>query len=193
MVKLIGHKINCAVFISGTGTNLIHIIKNSKKKLFPIKVVLVISNKLNSYGLNYARKNNITTKVFNSSNMKFFEQKTLKELKKRKVKLICLAGFMKILSKEFIKKFEQKIINIHPSLLPKYKGLHTHLRVLKNKEKVSGCTVHHVSSKLDSGKIILQKKIRIKSNETQSTLQKKILKLEHVLYSRAIKTIFPIN
>ena len=122
--------------------------------------------------------------------MRSFEEKTLKELKKKNIKFICLAGFMKIFSKKFIKKFGYKIINIHPSLLPKYKGLNTHFRVLKNKEKISGCTVHYVTSKLDSGKIILQKKVKVKDNDTPISLQRRILKKEHILYSRAIKTIF---
>ena len=97
---------------------------------------------------------------------------------------------MKILSKNFIKKFNGKIINIHPSLLPKYKGLNTHERAIKNKEKFSGCTVHEVNSKLDSGKIILQEKVKISSNETPKSLAKKILKVEHKVYPYAIKKIF---
>jgi|TARA_B100001964_G_scaffold108725_1_gene121403 formyltetrahydrofolate-dependent phosphoribosylglycinamide formyltransferase len=190
MQKSIGNKVNCAVFISGTGTNLNCIIKNAKKKFFPIKVSLVISNKSDAFGLNYAKKNNIPTKVFSSLNMKSFEKKTLEELRRKKIKFICLAGFMKILSKKFIKKFGYNIINIHPSLLPKYKGLNTHFRVLKNKEKISGCTVHYISSKLDSGKIILQKKVKVKNNDTSISLQRRILKQEHILYPEAIKTIF---
>ena len=190
MEKLTGNKINCAVFISGTGTNLNNIIKNSKKKKFPIKFSLVISNKSNALGLNYAKKNNIVFKTFSSFNMKLFETKCLKILEKKNIKLICLAGFMKILSKRFIKKFGYNIINIHPSLLPKYKGLNTHARVLQNNEKISGCTVHYVSSKLDSGKIILQKKIKVKKNDTFKSLEKKILVLEHIVYSKAIKNIY---
>ena len=104
--------------------------------------------------------------------------------------MICLAGFMKILSKNFIQKFNGKIINIHPSLLPKYKGLNTHKRALKNKEKYSGCTVHFVNSKLDSGKIILQKRVKISKNETEKSLTEKILIQEHKLYPKAISKIF---
>ena len=103
--------------------------------------------------------------------------------------MICLAGFMKILRKNFIKKFKGKILNIHPSLLPKYKGLNTHQRVLDNNEKYSGCTVHFVNSKLDSGKIILQKKVKILKNETKLSLAKKVLIQEHKLYPRAILKI----
>tara|TARA_B100000902_G_scaffold270768_1_gene256631 strand:+ start:194 stop:583 length:390 start_codon:yes stop_codon:yes gene_type:complete len=118
------------------------------------------------------------------------EKKILNELKKNNIHLICLAGFMKILSKNFINRFKGKILNIHPSLLPKYKGLNTHERVLKNKEKYSGCTVHMVSPKLDSGKIILQKKVKINKNDTTDTLEKKILIQEHKLYPKAIEKIF---
>ena len=89
----------------------------------------------------------------------------------------------------FIKKFKFKIINIHPSLLPKYKGINTHKRVLQNKEAYSGCTVHYVNSKLDSGKIILQKKIKIKNKDTENSLKRKILKIEHKIYPQAIKSI----
>ena len=104
--------------------------------------------------------------------------------------MIFLAGFMKILSKNFIKRFKGKILNIHPSLLPKYKGLNTHRRALDNNEKYSGCTVHFVNSKLDSGKIILQKKVKVLKNETEETLAKKILVEEHKLYPKAILKIF---
>ena len=97
---------------------------------------------------------------------------------------------MKILSKDFIRNFKGKILNIHPSLLPKYKGLNTHHRAIQNKEKYSGCTVHLVNSKLDSGKIILQKKVKLSKKETPSSLQKKILKYEHILYPRAINKLF---
>ena len=127
---------------------------------------------------------------FSSNDQKKFERNSLLEIKKRNIKFICLAGFMKILSNNFIRSFGHKIINIHPSLLPKYKGLKTHKRALENKEKFSGCTVHFVNSKLDSGKIILQKKVLIGKNETEKTLKDKILKQEHKLYPRSIISLF---
>ena len=187
MEKLTGKKINTAVFISGSGSNLNSIIKNSLKKNFPIKISLVISNNKNAYGINYAKNNKIKFKIINSKKMINFENKTLIILKKNNIKLICLAGFMKVLSDKFIKDFKYKILNIHPSLLPKYKGLNTHKRVLKNKEKFSGCTVHYVTNKLDSGRVILQKKVRIIKTDNEKTLRKKILKIEHLLYPKAIK------
>ena len=187
MEKLTGKKIDTAVFISGSGSNLNSIIKNSLKKNFPIKISLVISNNKNAYGINYAKNNKIKFKIINSKKMINFESKTLIILKKNNIKLICLAGFMKVLSDKFIKDFKYKILNIHPSLLPKYKGLNTHKRVLKNKEKFSGCTVHYVTNKLDSGRVILQKKVRIIKIDNEKTLRKKILKIEHFLYTKAIK------
>ena len=129
-------------------------------------------------------------KIFNFKNHKETEKNISILLKKEKIKFICLAGFMKILSKEFIKKFDGKIINIHPSLLPKYKGLNTHSRAIKNKDKLTGCTVHYVNTNLDSGKIILQKKIKISSRDNPTSLAKKVLKQEHKLYPAAIMKIF---
>ena len=190
MVKSIGlKKINTAVFISGTGSNLKNLIKFSLIRKSPININLVISDKKKAKGLNYAKKFNLKKKIHNFKNRELDEKKILLDLKKNKIKLVCLAGFMKILSKDFIQKFNGKIINIHPSLLPKYKGLKTHKRVLKNKEKFSGCTVHYVNSKLDSGKIILQKRVKVSKNDTESTLARKILREEHKLYPEAIKKV----
>ena len=187
MVKLIGpKKIKTAIFISGTGSNLENLIKFSLKKKSPIEVILIISNNSKAKGLKYAKKHKIKKKVYNYNKKKISETKTLKDLKSSNIKLICLAGFMKILSEDFIRRFKGRILNIHPSLLPKYKGLRTHERVIKNREKYSGCTVHLVNSKLDSGKVVLQKRVKISKKETPSSLQKKILKYEHNLYPKAI-------
>ena len=184
------NKIKACVFISGNGSNLKSIIKNSRDYNFPIKIELIISNNIKANGLKIARKYSIPYKYFSTKNNKLFERNSLFEIKKRDIKFLCLAGFMKVLSNNFIKSFHHKIINIHPSLLPKYKGLGAHERVLKNKEKYSGCTVHYVTSKLDSGKIILQKRIRIGKNETAHSLKLKILKQEHVLYPKSIISVF---
>ncbi len=191
MVKLIGpKKVRTAVFISGTGSNLKSLIKFSLKKVSPIEINLIVSNNVKAKGLKFAKLYKIKKKVYNYDKKKISEKKILKDLKSNDIKLICLAGFMKILSKNFIRNFKGKILNIHPSLLPKYKGLDTHHRAIQNKEKYSGCTVHLVNSKLDSGKIILQKKVKLSKKETPSSLQKKILKHEHILYPRAISKIF---
>jgi len=193
MKKLTGFKkLKTAVFISGTGTNLKSLIKFSLLKKSPISIILVISNNKNAKGLIFSKKHNIISKSYDYSNKKVAENKIFYDLKKNNINLICLAGFMKVLSKNFINKFKGRILNIHPSLLPKYKGLNTHQRVIENNEKFSGCTVHLVNSKLDSGKIILQKKVRIKKNETQKSLSKKILVQEHKLYPKAIMKMFSL-
>ena len=191
MIKYSGpKKIKTAVFISGTGSNLKNLIKFSKKRNFPISIDLIISNNAKAKGLIYSNTFKIKKRVFNFSNKMIAEKKILSLLFKSKIELICLAGFMKILSKSFIQRFNGKILNIHPSLLPKYKGLNTHARALKNNDKYSGCTVHLVNSKLDSGKIILQKKVKIYKNDNVETLSKRVLKQEYKLYPAAIKKLF---
>ena len=189
MKRYPGKKISTAVFRSGRGSNLKNLLKFSKKKNSPIKIELVFSNNKNAVGLNYAKLNKINTLFLSSKKFDVLEKKLLKVLKKKKIKFICLAGFMKVLTTNFITNFKGKIINIHPSLLPKYKGLNTHQRVLENKEIYTGCTVHFVSAKLDSGKIILQKKIRILKNDNIRRLSNRVLLEEHKLYPKAIMKI----
>jgi len=184
------NKIRSCVFISGNGSNLKSIIKSSREYNFPVKVELIISNNKKAKGLIFAKKYNIPFKFFSYNSRENFERNSLFEIKKRKIKFLCLAGFMKILSKNFIQKFGHQIINIHPSLLPKFKGQNTHRRVLKSGEKYSGCTVHFVTSKLDSGKIILQKKVLISKNETEDSLKEKILRQEHKIYPQSIISLF---
>ena len=191
MEKLTGlNKLKTAVFISGSGSNFKNLIKFSKIKKTPISINLVISNTHKAKGLKYADQINIKKKIFNFKDVKDTEKNILILLKKEKIDFICLAGFMKILSKDFIKKFNGKIINIHPSLLPKYKGLNTHRRAILNKDKFAGCTVHYVTEKLDSGKIIIQKKIKIAAKDNVVSLAKKVLVQEHKLYPSAIMKIF---
>jgi len=167
-----------------------NLINFSQKKQSPINIELVFSNNKNASGLKHAKIKKINT--FSQINKKsnILENELIKLLNKKKIKLICLAGFMEILSKNFIKKFKGKIINIHPSLLPKYKGLNTHRRVLENKEIYTGCTVHHVNSKLDSGEIILQKKIKVLKNDNVKSLAKRVLIEEHKIYPRAILKMY---
>ena len=191
MAILTGNKrVKVAVFISGTGSNLKNLIQFSKKKKSPFLVKLIISNNLKSKGLRFAKIFKIEKKIFKFKKKSLDERKILKILKFKRINLICLAGFMKILSKSFIKNFKGKILNIHPSLLPNYKGLNTHKRVLLNKEKYTGCTVHFVSPTLDSGKIVMQKKIKIKKDDTPKKLAERVLIEEHKLYPKAILKIF---
>ena len=190
---MVKKKINIAIFISGRGSNLNNLIKFSRKKNSPIVIKLVLSDNRIAKGLNYARKNKIKFKIVKYNNRNSSEKKIIKYLNKENIKLICLAGYMKILSGQFINDFRYKILNIHPSLLPKYKGLNTHERVLLNKDKYSGCTVHYVSKSLDSGKIILQKKIKISKNDTVDILSRKILKIEHEIYPKAIMKVLSVK
>ena len=182
-------KIKTAVFISGTGSNLQSLIKFSRQKKSPISIEMIISNNPKSKGLAFGKMYKIRKKVFDFKKQALAEKEILLNLKKNKINLICLAGFMKILSKNFILRFKGQILNIHPSLLPKYKGLNTHQKAIINKDEYSGCTVHFVDSKLDSGKIIIQKKVKIKNNDTPNSLAKKILTQEHKLYPKAILKI----
>ena len=185
-------KIKCAVFISGTGSNLKSLIQFSKKKNSPISIELIISDNQKAKGLKFGKNFKILNKVFNYKNKIIAEKKIISEINNKKIKLICLAGFMKILSKDFITSFKGKILNIHPSLLPKYKGLNTHQRAISNNDKYSGCTVHIVNTRLDSGKIILQKKVKISKSDTVKSLSKKILIQEHKLYPKAIRKVFSL-
>tara|TARA_B100000963_G_C22613837_1_gene666269 strand:+ start:1540 stop:2112 length:573 start_codon:yes stop_codon:yes gene_type:complete len=178
-----------AVFISGRGSNLKNLIKYSKLKKSKFTICLVLSNKSNAKGLKYARINKIKNFSFEKK-LSLFEKKAIKLIKKFKINIVCLAGFMRILSPLFLTRVKIPVINIHPSLLPRLKGLNTHSRAIKANHKYSGCTVHFVENKLDSGEIIVQKKIKILKKDNPETLAKKILKLEHKAYVEALEKLF---
>ena len=184
------NKIRTAVFISGTGSNLNSLIKFSKTNKSPISIEFVVSSNSKAKGLNYAKINDIKKKVLNFKNKNLSEKNLLSILKVNNIEMICLAGFMKILSRNFIRNFKGKIINIHPSLLPKFKGLDTFKRVLKSNEKFTGCTVHFVDEKLDNGKIILKKRISIKKNFDEKRLKHIVQVEEYKAYSEAIRKIY---
>mgnify|MGYP002524955591 CR=1 FL=1 len=177
-------KKNTCVFISGKGSNLKNLINKSRDYNFPINVRLVICNNKEAKGIIYAKKNLIPYIVVNSKNRNY-ENKILLMLKKYKINFICLAGYMKVISRRFLKLYGDKIINIHPSLLPKFKGLNTFSRILENKEQKTGCTVHHVNEKLDSGNIILKKYFYIEKNDDEKTLKLKTQALEYIVYRGA--------
>ena len=178
-------KINTCVFISGKGTNLKKLILNSNKYNFPIKIKLIVCNNRNAEGLTLAKKWSIPYLIFNN-NQSLSENKTLIKIKSSKIDLIVLAGYMKILSKKFIRSFGKSIINIHPSLLPKFKGLNTFEKVLQKKERKTGCTIHFVTEKLDDGKIILKKFFYIDKKDNVTSLRKKTQNLEYKALSEAI-------
>tara|TARA_X000000950_G_C13727800_1_gene582986 strand:+ start:406 stop:969 length:564 start_codon:yes stop_codon:yes gene_type:complete len=177
------------VFISGQGSNLKNLISYTRDNNFPIKINLIITNNRQARGIIYAKKFNIPYVFVNTKNRNY-ENKIFYNLKKYKISFICLAGYMKIISNRIIKKYQKKIVNIHPSLLPKFKGLNTFSRILKNKEIKAGCTVHYVNEKLDSGDIIIQKSFFIKSNDNKNILKQKTQKLEYRAFPEAIVKIF---
>ncbi len=180
------------VFISGRGSNLKSIINACSELSFPGKISIIFSDNPDAKGIELAYENNIDAISLDVNDFKDkndFEEEILKLIEPYNLKLVCLAGYMKILSKRFIDKFPGKIINIHPSLLPKYKGLDTHRRAIENKDSVSGCTVHYVNENLDDGEIVVQKEVKIDSNDTELTLADKVLKEEHLIYPEAIKLL----
>ncbi len=182
-------KKNTCVFISGKGSNLKNLIFHSRDNSFPIKISLVITNNKKAYGINYAKKYKIPY-IFINTKFKNYENKVLLNLKKHKISFICLAGYMKIVSNSLIKNYKGKIINIHPSLLPKFKGLNTFSRMIKNREIKAGCTVHHVNEKLDSGSTIIQKQFLINKKDDENILKNKTQKLEYRAFPEAIIRVF---
>ena len=187
-MEKLNFKKKICVFISGKGSNLKSLYKYSLLKKSSYKINLVISDKKDAKGLIFSKNKKIKSIVI-SGNKETFEKKIFHIIKKERIDILCLAGFMKILSSNFITKLKIPIINIHPSLLPKYKGLNTHQRAIDNNEKFSGCTVHYVTKKLDSGKIISQKKVKILKKDNAVSLAKKILQLEHKLFPETLDKI----
>ena len=185
-------KKNACIFISGEGSNLKNLLKRSRDYNFPISIKLVVSNNPKARGVNFAKKHSIPCIIVNTR-FRFFESIILNNLNKYKINIICLAGYMKIISKNFLKSFKKQVINIHPSLLPKYKGLNTFKRILEKKEIMTGCTVHFVNEKLDGGRIIAQKSFYIKINSNESDLKKKTQILEYNTYPEALIKIFRAN
>jgi len=180
------------IFISGKGSNLKNLISRSRDTNFPIKISLIVCNNKNAYGINYAKKFKIPYMIVNTKNQKY-ENEVLLNLRKHNISFICLAGYMKIISSNLIKNYQNKIINIHPSLLPKFKGLNTYSRMLKNKETKAGCTVHYVKKQLDSGDSILQKSFFINIEDTETTLKEKTQEIERKAFPEAIIRIFRNN
>ncbi len=182
-------KKNTCIFISGKGSNLKNLIFHSRDSSFPIKISLVITNNKKAHGINYAKKYKIPY-IFINTRFKNYDNKVLLNLKKYKISFICLAGYMKIISNSLIKNYKGKIINIHPSLLPKFKGLNTFSRMIKNREIKAGCTVHHVNERLDSGDTIIQKQFLIDKKDDENILKNKTQKLEYRAFPEAIIKIF---
>ena len=186
---------NLAILISGRGSNMESILKAIKKQKIPINPAVVISNKKNARGLLIAKKLGVKTEVIESKSYEGkrmeYDKKIISILKKYKVTptngLVCLAGFMRIVSPYFIKQYKNKILNIHPAILPSFPGLDAQKQAIEFGAKISGCTVHFVDDDVDSGPIIIQEIVKVVNNETEQTLSKKILTKEHRIYPKAVE------
>ena len=184
--------LNLGILISGRGSNMLNLVNASQRGLINSKVKIVISNNNNSSGIDKAKRKNIKTKIINQKDYeskKDFENALTNTLKNQNVDLVCLAGFMSILSKKFLKEWHRKVINIHPSLLPSFRGKNAVKQALEQRVKTAGCSVHFVDEGIDTGEIISQEKVSVSSNDDEETLGKKILKKEHVLYIKVIKDL----
>lgn len=185
-------KLKTAVLISGRGSNLKSLIEACAKKDFPAQIVLVISNTADAGGLNHARAAGIPTAIIphkDYATRESFDAAMDARLKEAGAEFICLAGFMRVLSDGFVRRWEGKMINIHPSLLPAYKGTHVHERVIEAGERKSGCTVHYVVPELDSGPVILQAEVPVLPGDTPDTLAARVLVEEHRIYPEALRRI----
>lgn len=186
------NKLKLAIFISGKGSNMLSIMEASKAADFPAEISVVLSNRPNAGGIALAQDAGIATEIVDHKKFKSrenFENEIQKRLENYDVDLIILAGFMRILTPSFVEGWPDQMINIHPSLLPDYKGLNTHARAINDGKTESGCTVHFVSEDLDSGAIILQKRVAIHTDDTPETLAARILEQEHQAYPEAIRII----
>ena len=183
---------NLGILISGRGSNMLNLVNASQRGLINSKIKIVISNNKNSSGIDKAKRKNIKTKIINQNDYeskKDFENALTNTLKNQNVDLVCVAGFMSILSKKFLMEWHRKVINIHPSLLPSFRGKNAVKQALENRVKTAGCSVHFVDEGIDTGEIISQEKVSVSSNDDEETLGKKILKKEHVLYIKVIKEL----
>ncbi len=181
---------NIAVFCSGYGSNFQAIVDASKRKLFDANIAIMVCDNKGAFALERAKKENIKTLLVLKENFKTredFENKIIDMLEKEDIELICLAGFMRVLSPGFVKRYENRILNIHPALLPSFKGTHGIKDAFERGVKVTGVTVHFVTEELDAGPIILQEAVRIEEDDTRETLEGKIHAVEHTLYPKAIR------
>ncbi|MCX7306685.1 MAG: phosphoribosylglycinamide formyltransferase [Afipia sp.] len=182
-----------AILISGRGSNMTALIEAAKQDVYPADIVLVISNIANAGGLEKAREAGIETATVESKTFgkdrDAFEQALQDKLAAHKIDLVCLAGFMRLLTPWFVKQWDGRMLNIHPALLPSYKGLHTHERALKDGVKIHGATVHFVVSEMDSGPIVMQGAVAVRDDDTPETLAKRVLSIEHRIYPDALRLV----
>ncbi|MBU4226842.1 phosphoribosylglycinamide formyltransferase [bacterium] len=182
--------INIGVLASGRGTNLQAIIEAIEEGKIEGEIKVVISDNPDAYALKRAQQYNIDTRYINFKefkNREDYDKEIIKTLEEKKIDLVVLAGYMRILSPHFIRTYKNKVINIHPALLPSFPGLHAQKQAIEHGVKVSGCTVHFVDEGVDSGPIILQKAVEVSDDDTEESLAEKILKEEHQIFSQAIQ------
>jgi phosphoribosylglycinamide formyltransferase-1 len=185
-----GIMVNIGVLVSGSGTNLHAIIEAIEAGKIEGKICIVISDNPDAYAIKRAKKYNIKTQYINYkefSNREEYDKKIISVLKEKDCDLVVLAGYMKILTPYFINAYKNKIMNIHPALLPSFPGLHVQKKAIDHGVKVSGCTVHFVDEGLDSGPIIIQQVVEVKDDDTEESLAERILREEHRIYPRAIQ------
>jgi phosphoribosylglycinamide formyltransferase-1 len=181
-----------AILISGRGSNMRALIEAAKAKDYPAEIVLVISNVADAGGLEFAQTHGIETKVIEHKKFpsrEIFDNAMDVALNAANVEIVALAGFMRLLSPRVVEKWQGRMINIHPSLLPAYKGLHTHQRAIEAGEKFAGCTVHFVTPELDDGPTILQAKVPVLSGDSEDTLAARVLTQEHKIYPQALRLV----
>ena len=182
-----------AILISGRGSNMTALIEATEAKDYPAEIVLVISNRPDAPGLARARSAGVATAIVDHTRFgderEAFDHALDGELRKNRVDLVCLAGFMRLLTPWFVTRWSGRMLNIHPSLLPQFKGLHTHRRALEVGMKRHGATVHFVVPEMDSGPIVAQDSVAVREGDTEETLAARVLELEHQLYPRALRAV----
>ena len=182
-----------AILISGRGSNMTALIEAAKAKDYPAEIALVVSNRPDAAGLDRARSCGIPTAVIDHTTFggdrETFEQALDRELREQRIDLVCLAGFMRLLTPWFVNRWSGRMLNIHPSLLPQFKGLHTHRRALEAGVKRHGATVHFVVAEMDAGPIVIQDSVAVHDNDTEETLAARVLELEHQIYPRALRAV----
>jgi phosphoribosylglycinamide formyltransferase 1 len=182
-----------AVLISGRGSNMTALIEAAKAQDYPAEIVLVISNRSDAIGLTYARESGITTALIDhrtfGNDREAFERALDAELTAQRIDLVCLAGFMRLLTPWFVTRWSGRLLNIHPALLPEFKGLHTHRRALAAGAKRHGATVHFVVAETDSGPIIAQESVPVVEGDSEETLAARVLEIEHRIYPQALRLV----
>jgi phosphoribosylglycinamide formyltransferase 1 len=192
MLSVMINKIPVCVLISGNGSNLQALIDACAAPDYPAEIIHVISNKADAYGLQRAALAHIPSTVLSHkgyASREAYDQELHKIIMASGAQIVCLAGFMRLLSADFVLKWQGRMLNIHPSLLPEYKGLNTHARALADGKKEVGCTVHYVVPEMDAGEIIMQQRVAVIAGDTAESVQQRVHQAEHIIYPEALRTV----